>query len=688
MATSGMVTCGGRFWKLMLEVNLVAVALYRRYRPDNFDDLIGQEHVTDLLKNALDSGRSTHAYLFSGPRGCGKTTSARIMARCLNCVEGPTATPCGVCESCVDLASGGPGSLDVVEIDAASNRGVDDARDLRERAAFAPSRDRYKIFILDEAHMVTKEGSNALLKIVEEPPEHVKFIFATTEPEKVIGTIRSRTHHYPFRLVGPQILEPYLASLCEKEGVTVQSGVLDLVIRAGGGSVRDSLSVLDQLIAGSGPEGLSLREATGLLGFTSTGMLEDMTAALSAQDGFRVFQLVEEITRAGIDPTQLTKDLLQMMRDLVVCGLVPAQAAEILPHIPADQLQRMLDQAVVWGVRDLSRSADMVDEALRTMSGTMSDRLQLELLLGRLLAGAAQPVEPPRSAAPASAPPSRKEPTHAPAEPEPRSEESPARVPERPAGPVSVTDSPSPAPKAAEPKVDRLKPAVASSTGDNRPTPPPTSDPDPAASWAQVTEKASQISKVTGAVVAGTRPVQLVDGVLSVSPPPGLRARLAPGSPDFANLEAIVGEVYGAGTQLRLSDGNEPSQQTASAARPRSEAPQFFPPKSSAAGQARSEPASEGRKPPTAPAPVVERAPEPEDSPAEPEELPESRAGFEPVPQPDPAPEPNEEPSAEPLGWDQGVSADDETVDVAPSRGVPAVLEVLGGTIIDEQEEM
>ncbi len=644
----------------------MAVALYRRYRPDTFEELIGQEHVTELLKNALDSGRSTHAYLFSGPRGCGKTTSARIMARCLNCVEGPTATPCGACESCVELASGGPGSLDVVEIDAASNRGVDDARDLRERAAFAPSRDRYKIFILDEAHMVTKEGSNALLKIVEEPPEHVKFIFATTEPEKVIGTIRSRTHHYPFRLVGPQVLEPYLAELCDKEGVAVEPGVLDLVIRAGGGSVRDSLSVLDQLIAGSGPDGLLLAEATGLLGFTSTGMLEEMTAALSSQDGFRVFELVEEITRAGIDPTQLTKDLLQMMRDLVVCGLVPQQAGEILPHIPADQLQRMLDQAVVWGVRDLSRSADMVDEALRTMSGTMSDRLQLELLLARLLAGASEPSVPPSSmSAAAPAVPKRSPeadrptapPTSAPAQVVPQ--EQPRSEPKR-----SPSTPPAASTPTSEPQVARAakRPAAPASTEDL------------ASAWARVVERASEASRVTGAVAEGTKPTQLSAGVLSVFPGPGIRGRLTPGSLDFTNLETIVAEVFGAGTRLSISDSaasaGQGTQRVSNVQRTQSTPP-----------PAPSVPPRAEPEPPRVVALEPEPAPEPE---------PESQPESEPVPQDESTTRPATEAdySGGTPDWDGGVSADDETIEAAPNRGVPALLEVLGGTVIDQEEEL
>src|SRR5512142_1847257 len=287
----------------------MATALYRKYRPATFADVVGQEHVTEPLSTALSAGRINHAYLFSGPRGCGKTTSARILARCLNCAQGPTATPCGVCESCADLARGGPGSLDVVEIDAASHGGVDDARNLRERAVFAPARDRYKVFIIDEAHMVSTQGFNALLKIVEEPPPHIRFVFATTEPEKVIGTIRSRTHHYPFRLVPPERLQSYLGEICATEGVAVGQGVLPLVVRAGAGSVRDSLSVLDQLHAGAGEEGLTYARDVSLLGYTDATLLDEVVDGLAAGDGRTVFGVVERVIESGHDPRRFVEDL-------------------------------------------------------------------------------------------------------------------------------------------------------------------------------------------------------------------------------------------------------------------------------------------------------------------------------------------------------------------------------------------
>ena len=375
----------------------MTTALYRRYRPDTFDQVIGQEHVTEPLKAALRANRVTHAYLFSGPRGCGKTTSARILARCLNCAQGPTDTPCGQCESCRELATGGPGSLDVVEIDAASHGGVDDARDLRERATFAPVRDRYKIFIIDEAHMVTNQGFNALLKLVEEPPEHVKFVFATTEPERVIGTIRSRTHHYPFRLVPPDVLGPYLTGLCSEEHIGVGEGVLTLVMRAGGGSVRDTLSVLDQLMAGAIDGQVTYQTAVALLGYTDSALLDESVDALAGGDGAAAFRVVERMVESGHDPRRFVEDLLQRLRDLLIIAVAGDGARDVLADTPHDQFERMQRQAQNWGPHGLSRAADLTDEALRAMTGATSPRLQLELLVGRILvpAPAAAPAQGP-----------------------------------------------------------------------------------------------------------------------------------------------------------------------------------------------------------------------------------------------------------------------------------------------------
>lgn len=363
----------------------VTTALYRRYRPDSFADVIGQEHVTEPLMTALRKNRVNHAYLFSGPRGCGKTTSARILARCLNCAQGPTDTPCGQCPSCIELARGGSGSLDVIEIDAASHGGVDDARDLRERATYAPVRDRYKIFIIDEAHMVTSAGFNALLKIVEEPPEHIKFIFATTEPDKVIGTIRSRTHHYPFRLVPPEPLMAYLELLCNQENVPVAPGVLSLVIRAGGGSVRDSLSVLDQLMAGAGPNGLDYELAVALLGYTHASLLDDVVEAMAASDAATVFRAVDRVIQTGHDPRRFVEDLLERFRDLIIVKAMPESAQTILRGMPADQIARLQNQAHSLGSAELSRAADVTNTALTEMTGATSPRLHLELLCARIL---------------------------------------------------------------------------------------------------------------------------------------------------------------------------------------------------------------------------------------------------------------------------------------------------------------
>ncbi|MFF0429930.1 DNA polymerase III subunit gamma and tau [Streptomyces sp. NPDC004520] len=366
-----------------------SLALYRRYRPESFAEVIGQEHVTDPLQQALRNNRVNHAYLFSGPRGCGKTTSARILARCLNCEQGPTPTPCGECQSCRDLARNGPGSIDVIEIDAASHGGVDDARDLREKAFFGPASSRYKIYIIDEAHMVTSAGFNALLKVVEEPPEHLKFIFATTEPEKVIGTIRSRTHHYPFRLVPPGTLRDYLGEVCGREGIPVEDGVLPLVVRAGAGSVRDSMSVMDQLLAGAADDGVTYAMATSLLGYTDGSLLDSVVDAFAAGDGAAAFEVVDRVVEGGNDPRRFVADLLERLRDLVILAAVPDAAEKGLIDAPVDVLERMRAQASVFGAAELSRAADLVNAGLTEMRGATSPRLQLELICARVLLPAA-----------------------------------------------------------------------------------------------------------------------------------------------------------------------------------------------------------------------------------------------------------------------------------------------------------
>src|SRR5690349_20725599 len=361
------------------------VALYRKYRSATFAEVIGQDHVTVPLMQALDSGRINHAYLFSGPRGCGKTSSARILARSLNCVQGPTATPCGVCDSCVELAPNGPGSIDVIEIDAASHGGVDDARDLRERAFFAPVNSRYKVYIIDEAHMVSPQGFNALLKLVEEPPPHLRFIFATTEPDKVIGTIRSRTHHYPFRLVPPKTLGDYLMQLCEAEHVSLQPNALPLVVRAGQGSVRDTLSVLDQLLGGAGPEGVTYDLAVQLLGYTPDSLLDEVVDAFAASDGSTVFGVVDKVIESGQDPRRFAEDLLQRLRDLVIVAAVPDALTTGLLEVPGDRAERLRGQAAGFGPAELTRAADIVNTALVDFRGATAPRLLLELMCARIL---------------------------------------------------------------------------------------------------------------------------------------------------------------------------------------------------------------------------------------------------------------------------------------------------------------
>ncbi|WP_303709373.1 MULTISPECIES: DNA polymerase III subunit gamma and tau [Microbacterium] len=484
----------------------MTTALYRRYRPETFGEMIGQSQVTDPLMTALRGDRVGHAYLFSGPRGCGKTTSARILARCLNCAEGPTDTPCGTCPSCVELSRAGGGSLDVVEIDAASHNGVDDARDLRERATFAPSRDRFKIFILDEAHMVTPQGFNALLKLVEEPPPHVKFIFATTEPEKVLGTIRSRTHHYPFRLVPPAAMLDYVEKLCAEEGVIVEQGVLPLVVRAGGGSPRDTLSLLDQLIAGSdAPAGsetvtVGYARAVALLGYTHGALLDEIVDALAAGDAATAFPAIDRVVQTGQDPRRFVDDLLERLRDLIVIAAVGSGASAVLRGIAEDELDRMRRQAESFGAARLSRTADVVSAALDDMSGATSPRLHLELMVARVLAasggstssgaaasGALQPpatthppVIPPAAAAPSptAAPGTETAPAvpstpaapapSAPAVSGPAAAAEPERSPEpepapEPARPAEPDPTPAPAPKSSAPSApvtfDRVRDA-------------------------------------------------------------------------------------------------------------------------------------------------------------------------------------------------------------------------------------
>ncbi|MBQ1081824.1 DNA polymerase III subunit gamma and tau [Nocardiopsis sp. B62] len=452
----------------------MSIALYRKYRPATFGEVRGQEHVTDPLRQALRSGRINHAYLFSGPRGCGKTTSARILARSLNCEQGPTPDPCGTCDSCVALAPDGGGSIDVIEIDAASHGGVDDARDLRERAFFSPVNSRYKIYIIDEAHMVTREGFNALLKLVEEPPPHLKFVFATTEPEKVIGTIRSRTHHYPFRLIPPSTLRELMEDLLKQEEVSYDPSALPLVVRAGAGSARDTLSVLDQLIAGSDEGGITREGAVSLLGYTDSSLLGEMVDALGARDGAAAFGLVDRVVEGGHDPRRFTTDLLECFRDLVVLAAVPDALDKGLVNVSPESVEQMKDQAARLGPATLSRAAEILNQGLTEMRGATAPRLLLELMCSRILlpatdgdqgtallarleqmerrmaSGALAPAAPaPVAPTPAPAPAPAPAPQAAP-EPTPQAPQAPARpsAPE-PAPSPAPKSAPSPAPQAA-----------------------------------------------------------------------------------------------------------------------------------------------------------------------------------------------------------------------------------------------
>ena len=363
----------------------MSLALYRKYRPSIFADVIGQEHVTTPLSNALESGKIHHAYLFSGPRGCGKTSSARIMARSLNCEKGPTPNPCGVCQSCKDLVANGPGSLDVIELDAATHGLVDDARDLRDKAFFAPVSSRYKIYIIDEAHQLGPGAANALLKVVEEPPAHVLFIFATTEPDKLISTIRSRTHHYPFRLVPPAILNSHLEKICALEGIKVAKGVISLVVRASGGSVRDSLSILGQLLAGAGSDGVTYEIAVALLGYTDSALIDEAIDAIAAQDSASLFTTIDRVIESGQDPKRFASDLLERMRDLIIVGASDENNSSILVSLPTDQLDRIRTQAKLIGIASLIRSADLIAQGLTQMRGATPPRLILELICGQMM---------------------------------------------------------------------------------------------------------------------------------------------------------------------------------------------------------------------------------------------------------------------------------------------------------------
>jgi len=487
--------------------SLLTVALYRKYRPATFAEVVGQEHVTEPLSISLEAGRINHAYLFSGPRGCGKTSSARILARSLNCVQGPTANPCGVCESCVALAPNAPGSIDVVELDAASHGGVDDTRELRDRAFYAPAQSRYRVFIVDEAHMVTTAGFNALLKIVEEPPEHLIFIFATTEPEKVLPTIRSRTHHYPFRLLPPRTMRALIARICEQEGVAVDDAVYPLVIRAGGGSPRDTLSVLDQLVAGAEGDHVTYQRALGLLGATDVALIDDAVDALAAGDGAALFGAVESVIDAGHDPRRFATDLLERFRDLIVLQAVPEAVSRGVVDAPEDVLDRMREQAARIGPATLTRYAEVVQAGLGEMRGATAPRLLLEVVCARLLLPSADDTESavlqrverietrldmsiPSSES--AAPPSRP----VVAEPKPKPAPKPAPEPRPAPAPVSApVPAPEPAKESASPEGEPTAAAVRTM-------------------WPTVRDKVRQRSRTTEVMLAGATVRAVEDNTL------------------------------------------------------------------------------------------------------------------------------------------------------------------------------
>ncbi len=531
-------------------MTVVSMALYRTYRPATLDEVVGQDHVTGPLRRALQNDRVHHAYLFSGPRGCGKTSTARILARSLNCEQGPTPEPCGECQSCLDLAPNGPGSLDVIELDAASHGGVDDTRDLRERAMFAPARSRYKVYIIDEAHMVSTAGFNALLKLVEEPPEHVRFIFATTEADKVLPTIRSRTHNYTFRLVPTTSLQEHLASVCEQEGVPFESAALALVARAGAGSVRDSLSVLGQVISGSGPEGVTYADAVLQLGMTDTALLDETVAALADHDGAAMFTVIDRVIEAGHDPRRFVSDLLERLRDLIILKSVPNAAELGLIDAPDDRLSAEIAQAQRFGAAELARAADVTSAALSELKGATAPRLHLELMGARLLLPAADadeagmrarldqlerrvasgPVVAAASAAPASAAaapaaaaesaPTRPRPPRlsdvAPSSAEPAAEEvaeTPAAVPKRGR---KAGDAPAEAPvEATAPVAEAAPPAPAEPTAGETAYQ-PTLD-QFVSLWPAVLEALKTYSKVAWMSFSASRPLSWSNGDLAVA---------------------------------------------------------------------------------------------------------------------------------------------------------------------------
>ncbi|MGW3490892.1 DNA polymerase III subunit gamma and tau [Streptomyces sp. NPDC001054] len=706
-----------------------SLALYRRYRPETFAEVIGQEHVTDPLSQALRNNRVNHAYLFSGPRGCGKTTSARILARCLNCEQGPTPTPCGECQSCQDLARNGPGSIDVIEIDAASHGGVDDARDLREKAFFGPASSRYKIYIIDEAHMVTSAGFNALLKVVEEPPEHLKFIFATTEPEKVIGTIRSRTHHYPFRLVPPGTLRDYLGQVCGQEDVRVEDGVLPLVVRAGAGSVRDSMSVMDQLLAGAGDDGVTYAMATSLLGYTDGSLLDSVVDAFAAGDGAAAFEVVDRVIEGGNDPRRFVADLLERLRDLVILAAVPDAGEKGLIDAPADVVERMQAQASVFGAAELSRAADLVNEGLTEMRGATSPRLQLELICARVLlpaayddqravlarldrlersgppAGAVAGMAYPQAAAPAPAPVQAPGPAPAPAQPQaPAPAQAPA--PQAPApggwpaasGPGSGaparrpggwptgsggggggprTSAPGPAAQAPA----HAQPQAQAPAAPQPASPPPGSGLDPRALWPEILETVKNTRRFTwmllsqNAQVAGFDGTTLQIGFVNA----GARDNFLNG-----NNEDVLKQALQSRFQVNWKIEAVVDSQGGGGGG----APQSPPPPGGGYGGYGGAPAAPAPAPSPAPAPQSGGAPTA--APGGPSAPPQAQSRPAPapsVPAPAPEPRPAAAPARPPVAPEDDMpAADDPDLVESALSGYELIVRELGATVLDEYD--
>ncbi|WP_338144260.1 DNA polymerase III subunit gamma and tau [Nocardioides turkmenicus] len=699
------------------------LALYRRYRPETFAEVIGQDHVTGPLRNALAGNRVNHAYLFSGPRGCGKTTSARILARALNCEKAPIADPCGECESCRDLARGGPGSIDVIEIDAASHGGVDDARDLREKAFFAPVKSRYKVYIIDEAHMVSTQGFNALLKLVEEPPEHLRFIFATTEPEKVIPTIRSRTHHYPFRLFPPKLVSDYIASLCEKEGINVEPAALPLVARAGAGSMRDSLSVMDQLLGGAGPEGVTYELAAGLLGYTPDALLDEVVDAFATHDGAAVFGVIDKIIETGQDPRRFTEDLLRRLRDLVIVKAVPDAPATGLIDVSEDGGERLVAQAGRFGPHDLSRAADAVATGLTEMRGATAPRLLLELICARVLLPAADGAEglaarldrlerrieisgtptvtaPPAAAAPAqdrpvlkpsvgspghetvAPPPSHPEPaqTSAPApEPAPQPVQEPVREPVRESAPAAETP-PQQAPPAPEPSRPQ-PPAQPQQSGGM-------GNVDIRRLWDDVIAQTKGLRRATWSLVGqNAQVVDFRDGVLTLGfASPGLRDRFATGGHEPILGQALV-NVIGIQPKIEaiVAGGGQPAQ-------PRQAPPQPQPSQPQEPAQPQQPPEASWNE--QAPPPDWAAEPPPPDQPPAPEPPPTQQAdpgaialareAIRPTRTADYEP-PVDDTAARLAEADAAVNPDDQAYDGPSAMGAEALLaQELGATMIEE----